>query len=179
MTVPGNLHGVHKSSSFLQNLRVLVVAIMGLEKRLVVLPFPDRPLNANCRPFQGDASMLSGVTKACLYLESLWVKEGHHTIVIMFVAHDVDPLSFNSLEFSVACNDLDGALSVSQIQSSNTTRAGYFLGSRITMNPDHWSDLLNVHPRLLNLDVYVVMEKIQVKTSSVWNPKTDVTTRTR
>ena len=41
------------------------------------------------------------------------------------------------------------------------------------MNPDHWSDLLNVHPRLLKLDVYVVMEKIQVKSSAIWNPKTD------
>ena len=97
VTVPGNLHGVHKTSSFLQNLRVLVVAIMGLEKRLVVLPFPDRPLNAKCRPFQGDASMLSGVSKACLYLEDLWVKEGQDTIVKMFVAHNIDPLAFNSL----------------------------------------------------------------------------------
>ena len=146
---------------------------MGLEKRLVGSPFPDRPLAAKCRPFQGDASMLSGDSKARLYLESLWVKEGQDVLVKMFVAHNIDPLSFNSLKFSVVCNDLDGALSVSRIQSSNTTRAGYFLGSRITMNPDHWSDLLNVYPRLLKLDVYVVIEKIQVKSSAVWNHKTD------
>ena len=87
-------------------------------------------------------------------------------LVKMFVAHDVDPLSFNSLEFALVCNDLDGALSVSRIQSSNTSRAGYFLGSRNTMNPIHWSDLLNAHPCLLKLDVYIVMVKIQVKSSA-------------
>ena len=91
--------------------------------------------------------MLSGVSKARLDLEDLWVKEGQDTTVKMFVAHDIDPLAFNSLEFSVACNDLDGALSVSRIQSSNTTKAGYLLGSRITMNPPHWSDLLYAHPK--------------------------------
>ena len=41
------------------------------------------------------------------------------------------------------------------------------------MNPVHWSDQLNAHTHLLKLDVYVVMEKIQVKSSAIWNPKTD------
>ena len=81
----------------------------------MVLPFPGRPLVAKCCPFQGNASMLSGVMKARLYLESLWVKEGQNVLVKMFVAHDIDPLSFNSLEFALVCNDLDGALSVSRI----------------------------------------------------------------
>ena len=102
--------------------------------------------------------MLSGVMKACLYLESLWVKEGKDVLVKMFVAHDIDPFSFNALEFASVCNDLDGALSVSRIQSNKTSRAGYFIGSRNTMNPIHWSDLLNAHHCLLKLDVYVVME---------------------
>ena len=171
--VPGNHHGAHKNNSFLENFRLIIVAIMGMEKRLVVLPFPDRPLAANFRPFQGDASMLSGVSKDRLYLDLLWVREGQDVLVKIFVAHDIDPLFFNSLEFASVCNDLDGALSVSRIQSSNITRAGYFLGSRITMNPVHWSDLLNTHPRLLKLDVSVVMEKIQVKSSAVWDPKTN------
>ena len=126
----------------------------------MVLPFPDRPLAAKCHPFQGNTSLLSGVMKTRLYLENLLVKEGQDVLVKMFVAHDIDPLSFNSLEFASGCNDLDGALSVSCIQSSNTSRAGYFLGSRNTMDPIHWSDLLNAHPRLLKLDVCVVMEKI-------------------
>ena len=144
-----------------------------MEKRLVVLPFPDCPLAAKCHQFQGDASMLSGVTKTRLYLDSLWVKEGQDVLMKMCVAHDIDPLSFNSLKFASVCNNLDGALSVSRIQSSSTSRAGYFLGSQNTMNPVHWSDLLNAHPCLLKLDVYVVMEKIQVKSSASWNLKTD------
>ena len=41
------------------------------------------------------------------------------------------------------------------------------------MNPIHWTYLLNANPRLLKLDVYVVMEKIQVNSSAPWNPKTD------
>ena len=92
-----------------------------MEKRLVVLPFPDHPLAAKCRPFQGDASMLSDVMKARLYLENLWVKEGQDVLVKMSVAHDVDPLSFNSLEFASVCNDLNGALSVGSIRSSKTS----------------------------------------------------------
>ena len=91
----------------------------------------------------------------------------------MFVAHNTSPLSFNSMEFATVCNDLDGAVSVNCIQSSKTNRAGYFLGSQRTMNPIHWTQLLNAHPRLLKLDVHVVMEKIQVNSSAPWNPKTD------
>ena len=93
--------------------------------------------------------MFSGVIKARLYLENLWVKEGQDVLVKMFVTHNVDPLSFNSLEFASVCNDLDGAVSISCIQSSKTSRAGYFLGSQKTMNPIHWTYLLNAHPRLL------------------------------
>ena len=102
---------------------------MGIEKQLVVLPYPDRPLAAKCRPFQGDASMLSGVLKARLYLDNLWVREGQDVLVKMFVAHDTPPLFFNLMEFSTVCNDLDGADSVSCIQSSKTSRAEFFLGS--------------------------------------------------
>ena len=91
----------------------------------------------------------------------------------MFVAHDIAPLSFNSLEFALVCNNLDGAVSISCIQFSKTSRAGYSLGSRIIMNPIHWTDLLNAHPCLLKLDLHVVMERIQVNSSAPWNPKTD------
>ena len=72
-----------------------------------------------------------------MYLEKLWVREGQDVLVKMFVAHDTPPLSFNSLEFATVCNDLDGAVSVSCIQSSKTSRAGYFLGSQRIMNPIH------------------------------------------
>ena len=91
----------------------------------------------------------------------------------MFVAHDIPPLSFNSLEFASVCNDLDDAVSVSCIQSSKTSQAGYFLGSQNPTNPIHWTNLLNAHPYLLKLEVHVVMEKIQVNSSAPWNPKTD------
>ena len=43
VTVPGNLHGVHKSTSFLQNFRLIIAAIMGLEKKDggVTIPRPS------------------------------------------------------------------------------------------------------------------------------------------
>ena len=65
--------------------------------------------------------MLSGVSKARLYLDTLWVREGQDVSVKMFVAHDTPPLSFNLLEFATVCNDLDGSVSVSFIQSSKTS----------------------------------------------------------
>ena len=91
----------------------------------------------------------------------------------IFVAHDTPPLSFNLMEFATVCNDLDGAVSVSYNQSSKTSRAGYFLGSRRIMNPINWTQLLDANPRLLKLDVHVVTETIQVNSTSLWNPKTD------
>ena len=91
----------------------------------------------------------------------------------MFVAHDTPPLSFILVEFAMVCNDLDGAVSVSCIQSSTTSRAGYLLRSRNTMNDKHWTPLLNANPRLVKLDVHVVTERIQVNASTPWNLKTD------
>ena len=46
--VPGNLHETCKNNSFLEHFRFLISAIMGLEKRLVVLPYPDRHYSLNC-----------------------------------------------------------------------------------------------------------------------------------
>ena len=147
---------------------------MGLEKRLVVwLPYPERPMSSKCRLFQGDASTISGVTKLRMYLEKLLIREGEDVAVKMFVVHDTPPISFNSAEFATACNDLDGAVSVSCIQASATSKAGYLLGSQKTMNDKHWTPLLNANPRLVKLDVHVVTERIQVNASAPWNLKTD------
>ena len=108
-----------------------------------------------------------------MYLEKLWIREGQDVLVKMFIAQDTPPISFNSLELATVCNDLDGAISVSCIKSSTTSRAGCLLGSRNIMNDKHWTQLLNANPRLLKLDVHVVTERIQVNASAPWNPKTD------
>ena len=63
-----------------------------------------------------------------MYLEKLWVREGKDGTIEMFVAPVTPPISFNAVEFATACNDLDGAVSVSCIQASTTSRAGYLLG---------------------------------------------------
>ena len=84
----------------------------------------------------------------------------------MLVAHDTPPISFDFLEFRTVCNDLDSDVAISCIQASATSRAGYLLGSRKTMNAKHWTQLLRANPCLTKLDVHVVMEKIEVKSSS-------------
>ena len=111
-----------------------------------------------------------------MFLDKLWVREGEDVTVKMLVAHDTPPISFYSLEFRTVCNDLDGDVAVRCIQASATSRADYLLGPPKTMNAKHWTQLLQANPRLTKLDVHVVMEKFEVKSSSSapWNPKNDV-----
>ena len=172
LTVLGNHHGSNKSAVFLENIRLIISAPMWLEKCLVVLPYPDCHTSSKCRPFQGNASTISGVTKLCMYLEKLRIREGVDVTVKKFVAHDTPLISLNTVEFATPCNDFDSAVSISCIQASATSKAGYLLGSQKTMNDKHWKPFLNANPRLVKLDVQVVKERIQVNTSAPWNPKT-------
>ena len=61
---------------------------MGMDKRLIVLPYPDQPTSLKCCLFQGDASAISSVPKLRMFLENLWIRDGEDVTVKMFVAHD-------------------------------------------------------------------------------------------
>ena len=89
----------------------------------VTLPWSSHVLKMS--PISGDASTLSGVTKLRMYLEKLWIREGEDVTVKIFLAYDTPNISFNSVEFATAGNDLDGAGSVSCIQASTASRAEY------------------------------------------------------
>ena len=89
-----------------------------------MLPYPDQHSSLKCQLFQGDASAISGVTKLCLYVERLCIRNGEDTIVKISVAHDTPPVSFNSIEYVTTSNDLDDSVSVSCIQASSTSEAG-------------------------------------------------------
>ena len=102
----------------------------------------------------------------------LWIMEGEDVTVMMIVAHDTPPISFNLVEFATIYKDLDSAVFVSWIQASDTNSGGYLLRFWKTMNDKHLMLLLNANPRLVKLDVHVVTKKIQVNSSSPWNPKT-------
>ena len=63
------------------NIRALLVVLMGLEPRLVVLPYPNCHNSTKCHLFQNVASVISGVTKVHMYVEKLWLRDGKKTIV--------------------------------------------------------------------------------------------------
>ena len=117
----------------------MLAVLMELEPRLVILPYPDRTTTSTSRPFSNDCSVLLSLARARLYVDHIWVKEGKPTRVIFFVSHDLKSAAFDSIEFSKAADDLDGAVSVCVIQASKVVIAGYLMGSRTTMVDSHWN----------------------------------------
>ena len=88
-----------------------------------------------------------------------------------FASHDLKLAAFDSIEFSKAANDLDGAVSVCVIQAGKVIIAGYLMGSRTTMINSHWDAHYNNYPKLQNMDVQVKLQKIKDNNSGPWNPK--------
>ena len=84
------------------------------------------------------------------------MRDGEDTIVKIFVAHNTPPVSFISIEYATACNDLNNAVSVSSIQASSTSEAGYLLGSHKTQNNMHWGYLMNTNPKLKNIEYALI-----------------------
>ena len=134
VTELGNSLGSHRNNSFLVHFRIILAAIMSQESRFVVLPYPGQLTTSKCRPFQGDASVISDVIRLFMYVEQLWLRDGEDIVVKLFVAHDTQPVSFNPIDYVTVCNDFKGAVSVSSIQASSTIRAGYLVGSCRTQN---------------------------------------------
>ena len=118
--------------------------------------------------------MLSSLSRARLYVDHIWVREGEPTRIKIIVSHDLKAAAFNSIEFAKAADDLDGAVSVCVIQASHVVVAGYLMGSRKTMVNNHWNSHFNNHLKLNNMDVQVQIQKIKDNSSGPWNPKNNV-----
>ena len=102
-----------------------------------------------------------------MYVDQLWVRDGEYTVVKIFVAHNIPPVSFNTIKYATVCNDLDGVVTVSSIQASSTSEAGYLLSSRKTQNDIHWDHSMNTNPKLKSIDVNIVtIKKIDANLSA-------------
>ena len=91
-----------------------------------------------------------------------------------FVYHNLKADAFNSIEFSKAADDLDGAVCVCVIQSSTVVEARYLLGSRKSNVDSHWCTHYNNHPKLNYMDDQVKSHSIKDLNSGLWNPKNSI-----
>ena len=133
LTICANMAGIQRNTHFLTEFRKMLLALMELESRLVILPYPDRSTTTTSRPFSHKCSMLSSLSRAWLYVDHIWVREGEPTRIKIIVSHDLKAVAFNSIEFVKVADNLDGAVSVCVIQASKVVTAGYLMGSRKTM----------------------------------------------
>lgn len=119
------MYGVPRNCVFLDKFREMIFTLMELEPRLVILFYPNHAFIASSRPFTNKYLMLSSVSRACLYADRVWIKEGEPITLKVFVSHNLPAATFNSIEFSKAADNLDGAVSVSVIYYSTVVKAGY------------------------------------------------------
>ena len=75
------MYGELRNATFLVKLHQLIQALMNLESRFVVLPYPDCALTTKCWPFVNDISISSSILRAYQYVDKILVKEGMPTIV--------------------------------------------------------------------------------------------------
>ena len=69
------------------------------------------------------------------------------------------------LELAKLVDEKEGSIRVCHIQANKVVVAGYLQGSTKTFNKEHWTEHLNVLPRLRNLDVEVQIRNIDDPTS--------------
>ena len=86
------------------------------------------------------------------------------------MGHDSSATVFNSLELAKLVHEKEAFIRVCHIQASKVVVAGYLQGSTKTLNEEHWTEHLNVLPRLRNLDVEVQIRNIEDPTSDTQEP---------
>ena len=92
--------------------------LIGLEPKLVILPYPDHPTTSKVRPVQKNISTISNTTKIKNFIDKVWVRERKESAINMFNSCDVLPVSFNSLEYAAVLEACEGATCVSSIHLS-------------------------------------------------------------
>ena len=139
----------------------MIGVLMAFEPSLVVIPYPGGHKSHKGRSFAHKPSTLVNFWKCKIYInEDIYIANGKPTTVKVFVGHDSLAAIFNSLKLTQFADEKDGAIHVCHIQASKVVVAGYLQGSTKTLNEEHWTEHLNVLPRLLNLDVEVQSRNI-------------------
>ena len=113
-----------------------------------------------------EPSTLVSSWKCKIYInEDIYIADGKPTAVNFFVGHDSSAAVFNSLELAKLVDEKEGSIRVCHIQASKVVVASYLQGSTKTLNEEHWTEHLNMLPRLRNLDVKVQIRNINDPTS--------------
>ena len=142
---------------------------------VVILSFPTPHFDSLNPIFLWmNVQLLSSILWARLYVDRVWFKEGEPTTFKVFVGQNLLAAAFNLIEFAKDADDLDGAVFVCVIQSSTVVKAGYLLGSRKTINDNHWWQHYNNYPKLNNMDVEVKPHSIKDLNNGPWDPKNNI-----
>ena len=155
LQVSGNIFGVKKWDHFVTEFRGLIEVLMKFTSPLVVIPFPDGPDSHKGRPFSHDPALLVSTYKCKVYVSNLYIAPGKPMMVKVFVGHDASAAIFNSIKLAKIADKRDCTVRVCDIQSNKVVVAGYLNGSTKTLDPEHFTDLLNTVPRLKGCDVEV------------------------
>jgi hypothetical protein len=173
LVLPSNAPGVEKSEEACSNFRWAINRMIKHDPSLVVMVFPTQ--NAGTvKPIWRDVSGITGRDKLKPYSDRLWVGEGKRVWITIYIAHDVVQLSFMTSEIQSEFTEAGIELYVSNVQSAETTTAGYLIGSSSTMNQDHWTMLLSQNPKMKNIDIECRDQAIKIETTEKYNQKTEV-----
>ena len=114
----------------------------------VVVLFPEGPDSHKGRPFAHDPSVLVSTWTCKVYISNLYIAPEKPTTVKVFVGHNAPATIFNSIDLAKRVNKIDCAVRVCAIQSNKVVVAGYLNGLTKTLDPKHFTDLLNTIPRI-------------------------------
>ena len=168
--VCGNLHGVKKYDHLVEEFCMVTNEIMDFESTLVVVPYPNGPDSHKARPFAYDPSTLVNTWKCKMYIDqNLYIADSKPTSIKLFVGHNSSAAVSNLLDLARQLDEKEASIRVCHIQTSKVVVAGYLQGSTKTLNKEHWTNFLNVLPRLKHLDVKVQIRNIKDQTWWWWS----------
>lgn len=100
---------------FLKNLYLILSVLIGLNYKLIILPYPDCHTTYKGRYVHHDASKISSMTKIKQFVDKVWVREGKESTTKISVSHNVLPIYFSYLEYTTALEACEGAVLLSEV----------------------------------------------------------------
>ena len=130
------------------------------DTKLVLYPFPKelKPQTKVQTAIQGNSGRLTSKVVLSHYCEKVWLSrdEKWKTYLRIQVGHQLPVLSFNEDKLQLAFSNIDCQLSVALIQDAEYGIAGWLYGIYTpTLNAEHYTTVLNAHPKLRHLAVVV------------------------
>ena len=89
------MFGVQKYDHFVKHFRKMMNEIVEFEPSLVIIPYPGGDSSKTDRPFANDCSMLSSSYWCQIYMYKLYIPEGRHITVKIFVRNYMPTAAFN------------------------------------------------------------------------------------